>query len=256
MAIIEISHLTKRFGGLVAVKDLVFSVSSGEIIGLIGPNGAGKTTVFNLLTGVYAPTEGRINFDGVDITGWKPQDVVKLGLVRSFQQTRVLPDISVLQNMITGYHCRIKSGVWRAILRSSLKEREEKEAREQALEILDFLQLGDFHDEIAKNIPQSAQRRLAIGIAMATKPKMLLLDEPTVGMNPSETQEMIDLIAAIREKRGMTVLLIEHDMKVVMGICKRIVVLNYGEKIAEGTPAEIRSNPDVITAYLGSEESA
>jgi len=255
MSLIEVSDLTKRFGGLVAVKDLVFSVEAGETIGLIGPNGAGKTTVFNLLTGVYAPTEGRVVFDGVDITGWKPQKVVEHGLVRSFQQTRVLPAISVMENMVTGYHCRIKSGVWGAMWKSGTKEREDDFAREQALEILRFLDLLSFQDQLARNIPQSAQRRLAIGVAMATQPKMLLLDEPTVGMNPNETQEMIQLIAAIREK-GITILLIEHDMKVVMGICKRIIVLNYGQKIAEGSPAEIRSNPEVITAYLGSEESA
>ena len=255
MSVLEVSNLTKHFGGLVAVNAVDFSVNSGEIVGVIGPNGAGKTTVFNLLTGVYLPTRGRILFGGIDITGWKPQEVVKKGLVRTFQQTRVLFSIPVMENLLTGFHCRTRSGIWGAVWQTGSKEVEDRSCRDQALEILKFMGLLNHKDELARNIPQDAQRRLGIAVAMATQPKMLLLDEPTVGMNPSETQEMIRLIGAIRE-RGTTILLIEHDMRVVMGICQRIIVLNYGLKIAEGSPEEIRKNPEVIAAYLGSEESA
>lgn len=253
--LLEVSSITKQFGGLLAVGGVDFQVAGGEIIGLIGPNGAGKTTIFNLLTGIYVPTRGKIRFAGADITGKKPQEVVRQGLVRTFQQTRVLFSIPVLENLLTGFHCRTKSGVWGAIWKTGSKQSEEGFARDQAIEILRFIGLLNFKDELARNIPQDAQRRLAIAVALATQPKMLLLDEPTVGMNPNETQEMIRLIGAIREK-GITILLIEHDMRVVMGICQRIIVLNYGSKIAEGLPQEIRNNPEVIAAYLGSEESA
>jgi len=254
VSVLKVSNLSKHFGGLAAVGGVDFTVNTGEIVGLIGPNGAGKTTVFNLLTGVYVPTHGKISFDGMDITGWKSQKVVKQGLVRTFQQTRVLFSLPVMENLLTGFHCRTGSGNWGLFWKRDSKGTEES-WHDKALKILAFVGLLDFKDELAQNIPQDAQRRLAIAVALATQPKMLLLDEPTVGMNPSETQEMIHLIGAIQEK-GITVLLIEHDMRVVMGICERIVVLNYGLKIAEGSPEEIRRNPEVIAAYLGSEESA
>jgi branched-chain amino acid transport system ATP-binding protein len=253
--LLETQGLTKSFGGLTAVNDLSLRIEAGELVGLIGPNGAGKTTVFNLLTGVHRVSHGRILFSGQDITGHPPPEIAGLGLVRTFQATRVLSGISVLENVLTGFHCRLRSGFFASVFRSASFRREEATCLERAMEIIDTMGLTPWlHDE-ANEIPQDAQRRLAIASSLATDPKILLLDEPTVGMNPHETDAMTRLISEIRD-RGTTILLIEHDMKVVMGICERIMVLNYGRMIAEGSPDEIRSDQTVIEAYLGSDDDA
>jgi branched-chain amino acid transport system ATP-binding protein len=253
--LLETKGLTKSFGGLTAVNDLSLCIEKGELVGLIGPNGAGKTTVFNLLTGVHRVSQGRILFCGQDITGHPAPDIAALGIVRTFQATRILSGISVFENVMTGFHCRLRSGLFASVFRKASFRLEEATFRKKAIEIIDMMGLTPWLQVEANEIPQDAQRRLAIAAALATGPQILLLDEPTVGMNPHETAEMIRLISAIRD-RGTTILLIEHDMKVVMGICEKIMVLNYGRMIAVGSPDEIRSNQTVIEAYLGSEDDA
>jgi branched-chain amino acid transport system ATP-binding protein len=250
MALFETKNLTKNFGGLSAVKDLSFSLEENEIVGLIGPNGAGKTTVFNVICGVYQPDGGQIVFRGREIGRKRPDEVVSMGIARTFQATRLFSERTVWQNAIHGRHVRTSAGVFQAVTAGRKGQQEDQESEKKTHEILGLLGLLSYRDQLAKNIPLGFQRRLAIAVALATAPKILLLDEPTVGMNPHETQEMMGLISRLRDW-GMTVLLVEHDMKVVMGICQRVIVLNYGKKIAEGSPQEISNNREVIEAYLG-----
>jgi branched-chain amino acid transport system ATP-binding protein len=251
--------VTKRFGGLLAVNDVDFDIPRGAIVSLIGPNGAGKTTFFNMITGYYVPTSGDITFDGRPIVttkggkprSKKPHEVTALGIGRTFQNIRLFGTMSALDNVLVGQHVHLRSRWWDAVLRTPRMLAEEERARERAQDLLDFLALGPRTHTWARNLPYGDQRRLEIARALATSPKLLLLDEPTAGMNASETRDMTDLIRRLRAELGLTVLLIEHDMRVVMGISDRVTVLNYGEVLAEGSPVEVRTNPQVIEAYLG-----
>lgn len=249
--VLEAQAITMRFGGLVAVNNVDFNIPHGAIVSLIGPNGAGKTTFFNTITGLYRPTSGRMIFNGRDITGTAPSNITSLGIARTFQNIRLFANMTALENVMVGQHSRMKSNILGIILRTPTVRKEEADARTKGMELLRLVELDHVAEEAAKNLPYGDQRRLEIARALGSDPKLLLLDEPTAGMNPNETGELITFIRELRGRMRLTILLIEHDMKVVMGLSERITVLDYGTKIAEGTPPEIRSNPRVIEAYLG-----
>jgi branched-chain amino acid transport system ATP-binding protein len=249
--LLTVERVRKEFGGLLAVSDLDFTIPVGSIVSLIGPNGAGKTTFFNMLTGVYKPTSGQILFDGTDVTGKPPHAITKLGIGRTFQNIRLFPQMTALENVLVGMHSRLKGGILGSIFGTPRVRHEEREAHEKGRALLRYAGLGRVDDELAENLSYGDQRRLELARALATEPKLLLLDEPTAGMNPQETAAFTDFLAKLRNERPITILLIEHDMKVVMGISERVTVLDYGEKIAEGTPSEIQKNERVIEAYLG-----
>jgi branched-chain amino acid transport system ATP-binding protein len=256
MKIFAIEHLTMNFGGLLALNNFSLELKEGDLVGLIGPNGAGKTTVFNVVTGNLTPTRGRIIFKEEEITGYKANEISRRGIARTFQNIRLFQDLQVVENVMTSYHGGLKSSFIGAVLGTPLYNREEKEMYEGSMDLLRQVRLDGLAQERAGTLAYGQQRRLEIARALATHPKLLLLDEPAAGMNAQETHELMDLILKVKEKFQLTVLLIEHDMRLVMGICQRIYVLDYGALIAEGTPYEIQNNPKVIAAYLGEEDIA
>lgn len=253
MAILQIQGVTKRFGGLTALDNVSFAVEPGEIRGLIGPNGAGKSTMFKIIAGFYRPTEGQILYQEVDIAGRSPSDIAESGVVRTFQETTLFKEMTVFENVLIGCHLRARTGLFAALLATD-RERQ-RQARENALEVLEFMGLSKRREQLASNLPLGSQRALAMAIALAAQPKMLLMDEPFAGMNPEETNHMMDLTRKVRDS-GVTIVLVEHDMRAVMGLCGYLTVLNFGRLLAEGTPEEIRHDDKVIEAYLGSASDA
>jgi branched-chain amino acid transport system ATP-binding protein len=255
--ILTARNVSKVFGGLVAVNDVDFGVPKGSIVSIIGPNGAGKTTFFNMLTGLYRPTTGRIAFSGKDVTRSRPDIITKLGVARTFQNIRLFGTMSAVENVLVGQHARMRSGLFGAIVRHPGVRREERDVREKAHEVLEFSGLRpEVHDQLAINLSYGDQRRVEIARALASDPQLLLLDEPTAGMNPQESARLTEFMQRLRDERGLSILLIEHDMKVIMGVSEQITVLDHGEKIAEGPPEAIRENERVIEAYLGKQENA
>lgn len=253
--LLELDDVTLQFGGVTALDGVSFHISEGEILGLIGPNGAGKTTAFNAMTGVYRPTSGQVRFDGAPLGKLKRFEITKLGIARTFQNIRLFPEMTAVENVMVGADARHSTSVVGALLRLPRHRREEREGRERALELLEFVGIRDRANSAARNLPYGYQRRLEIARALATEPRLLCLDEPAAGFNPAEKVQLLELIRKIRD-RGYTVLLIEHDMRLVMGVTERIVVLEFGRKIAEGTPAEVRENSAVVAAYLGESTDA
>jgi branched-chain amino acid transport system ATP-binding protein len=254
-AILNATNVSKAFGGLVAVDDVTFAIPTRSIVSIIGPNGAGKTTFFNMLTGLYKPTRGRVVFDGRDITGKRPDIITSLGVARTFQNIRLFATMSALENVLVGQHSHMRATLFGSILRTPRVRREEREVREKAREMLAYVGLRpDVFEEMSANLSYGDQRRVEIARALASDPKLLLLDEPTAGMNPKESARLTAFMEQLRDDRGITILLIEHDMKVVMGVSERITVLDHGERIAEGPPEEVRENPRVVEAYLGKQE--
>ncbi|KGR77506.1 ABC transporter ATP-binding protein [Ureibacillus manganicus] len=251
--VIEVKNITKNFGGISALKDVSFSINKGEIFGLIGPNGAGKTTMFNMITNIYEPTSGEIIFQGENITGIKPYKITEKGICRTYQNIRLFSQMSTLHNVMVGGHSQSHSGVFSSVFRTKAQRKEEQLLIERSEELLELVGLLEHKDTIAENLAYGQQRRLEIARALASNPSLLLLDEPAAGMNEKETDSLYDLIKTV-QSRGITVLIIEHDMPLVMKLCDRITVLNFGEKLAEGTPEEIQNNEAVIEAYLGKEE--
>ena len=258
--VLEVKDLSQDFGGLRALNELSLTVNSGEIVALIGPNGAGKTTFFNCVTGIYTPTEGQMflhdaSGDKKLLNGKKPHLITALGMARTFQNIRLFSEMTVLENVMIGRHCRTSAGIFGAIVRDGHTRREEQDCIDRSYELLEMVKLQDFWNETANNLPYGAQRRLEIARAMATEPRMLLLDEPAAGMNPQETNELKELVCSIRDNQQLSILLIEHDMGMVMSLSDRIYVMEYGSCIASGIPAEIRTNPRVIKAYLGESDA-
>jgi branched-chain amino acid transport system ATP-binding protein len=252
MPLLEVKGLTKHFGGLIAVNELDLCVEKGEIVGLIGPNGAGKTTVFNMIMGTYSPNKGKVLFKGKDITGQKPHSIVRRGLVRLFQRTVLFSEMTVLQNILLGFHLISETHFWDSLLNVRSTRNRQKKLIEKAVEIANFMGLGNSKNQLAKNLPHGHQRMLGVAIVLATNPELILMDEPVTGMNTEETDRMMNKIREIRDK-GVTTLVVEHDMRLVMNLCDRLCVLDFGSKIAEGPPSEIYKDKKVIAAYLGSD---
>jgi branched-chain amino acid transport system ATP-binding protein len=250
MALLEVKGITKVFGGLSALSQVDLEVNAGEIVGVIGPNGAGKTTLFNVISGFHRPSSGTVRFRERDITGLRPDQIVRRGLVRTFQSTTLFHDFTVLQNVLIGHHLRAGTGAWPGFFNDVLSEKERKKALEPSRDLIDFVGLTGLEDELAMNLPHGHQRALGLAVALAVRPELVMLDEPVTGMILEEMHRMMDMIRKVRDK-GVTVLLVEHHMRMVMGVCERVIVLNYGTKIAEGKPEEIQKNAEVVEVYLG-----
>ncbi len=253
MALLEVRNLTKHFGGLTAIGELDLDIHDSEILGVIGPNGAGKSTLFNVVSGFYPPTKGKVTFRGREITGLRAHQVAQLGIGRSFQSSTLFMDLTVFNNVFIGFHMNYKEAAWMSFLHAPSALREERKTKQRVMEILGFMGLAELKDQLAHNLPHGHQRILGVCIALATKPKLLLLDEPLTGMHPEEISTLLDLIKKIQQS-GVTIVLVEHNMEAVMRLCERIIVLNHGKKIAEGPPEGIKDNQEVIEAYLGIQE--